>query len=228
MFRRFSFCNNRRGSPRNVRALLICVNLLFSANGGHAEDVDELQTIMAKAHRECSPDYRPHNYLDYRECDIISDVTLGAKCANEVARKNSIIWKWNSFVRNCHASQDQVGSLPPAPSLPARTGSEPTSSESVVEPDSEEVVALIQRARKLAETGDIAAARLVLRRAAEARSAQAALALGGMYDPAVLKQLGIRGVVPDIAQARSWYETAREYGSQEAPRRLEALVGEKP
>ena len=49
-----------------------------------------------------------------------------------------------------------------------------------------------------------------------------------MYDPIVLKQLGIRGVVPDLAQARSWYEKAKEYGSEEAPRRLQALVGQGP
>ena len=88
------------------------------------------------------------------------------------------------------------------------------------------MAALVQRARKLAETGDIAAARLVLQRAAETHSAQAALALGGMYDPTVLKQLGIRGVVADLDQARSWYEKAREYDSEEAPRRLQALVGQ--
>ena len=87
------------------------------------------------------------------------------------------------------------------------------------------MAALIQRARKLAEAGDIAAARLVLQRAAEAHSAQAALALGGMYDPNVLRELRVYGVVPDSAAARSWYEKAKEYGSAEAPRRLEMLVG---
>jgi TPR repeat protein len=91
--------------------------------------------------------------------------------------------------------------------------------------DSEEVLGLLQRGRKLAEAGDIAAARLVLRRAAEAHNAQAALALGGMYDPIVLKELGIYGVVPDIAEARSWYEKAKEFGSAEATRRLKMLVG---
>ncbi|HEV3194320.1 MAG TPA: hypothetical protein VGY54_27650, partial [Polyangiaceae bacterium] len=75
---------------------------------------------------------------------------------------------------------------------------------------------------------DIAAARLVLRRAAEAHSAQAALALGGMYDPNVLKSLGVQGVEPDVAEARSWYEKAREYGSAEATQRLRVLVGQGP
>jgi TPR repeat protein len=88
-----------------------------------------------------------------------------------------------------------------------------------------EVTALIQRAHKLAASGDIAAARLVLQRAAEEHSAQAALALGGMYDPNVLKELKIVGVVPDVAQARRWYEKAKEDGSAEARRRLDVLAG---
>jgi TPR repeat protein len=63
-----------------------------------------------------------------------------------------------------------------------------------------------------------------LRRAAEARNAQAALALGATYDPGVLETLGIFGVSPDVAKARSWYEKARAYGSAEAPRRLDLLA----
>jgi hypothetical protein len=45
-----------------------------------------------------------------------------------------------------------------------------------------------------------------------------------MYDPNVLKSLGVQGGESDIAEARRWYERAKEYGSEEAPRRLEALV----
>jgi TPR repeat protein len=211
-----------------ARAFLILNALLFSAMDGHADDIDDLQARMANAPGQCRSDDLLYSYLDYRECESISDATLGAECVSEVARKNGIIWKWNSFVRTCHASENQTGGARSAPAADLVPGSKPPSSASTVEPDSEEVVALIQRARKLAETGDIAAARLVLRRAAEAHSAQAALALGGMYDPTVLKQLGIRGVVPDLAQARSWYEKASEYGSEEAPRRLQALVGQGP
>ena len=66
-----------------------------------------------------------------------------------------------------------------------------------------------------------------MRWAAEARDAQAALALGATYDPVVLRSLGIFGVTPDVALARSWYEKARAYGSTEAPRRLELLAKSK-
>jgi TPR repeat protein len=218
--------NNRR-AMRSFRAFLMTEALLLSAVLGHAEDVDELPAKMAKAPEGCHPDYRPHNYVDYSECDSISDETLGAKCAKEVARKNGIIWRWNSFVRTCRSSESGNGNSISANPVPP-ADSKPPSLRSKAEPDSEEVVELFQRARKLAETGDIAAARLVLQRAVEAHSAQAALALGGMYDPTVLQQLHIHGVMPDIAEARRWYEKATEYGSAEAPRRLQALVGHGP
>jgi hypothetical protein len=215
---------------RSFRAFLMAEALLFSVVLGHAQDVDELQAKMAKAPAGCHPDYRPHNYVDYSECDSISDEMLGAKCATEVARKIGIIWRWNSFVRTCRSSESGNGDSTPEPAanLAPPASSEPPSLRGKAEPDSEEVVEFIQRARKLAETGDIAAARLVLRRAAEAHSAQAALALGGMYDPTVLQQLHIRGVEPDIAEARNWYEKAKQYGSEEASRRLQALVGRGP
>jgi TPR repeat protein len=36
--------------------------------------------------------------------------------------------------------------------------------------------------------------------------------------------MGARGVSADIEKARMWYERAKEYGSADAPRRLEALA----
>jgi TPR repeat protein len=70
----------------------------------------------------------------------------------------------------------------------------------------------------------VAAARLVYRRAANAGNSQAALALGGSYDPNVLKQLGVIGVAGDPVQAREWYRRAAELGSADAPRRLNQLA----
>jgi len=90
--------------------------------------------------------------------------------------------------------------------------------------DRDEVAALLTRARTYLSAGDVAAARLVLRRAAERDDAQAALALGGTYDPAVLKRLGIINFHSDPAQARDWYRRAAELGSADASLRLEQLV----
>jgi hypothetical protein len=90
--------------------------------------------------------------------------------------------------------------------------------------DRDEIAALLVRARTYLSAGDVAAARLVLRRAAERDDPQAALALGGTYDPIVLKRLGIINFHADPAQAREWYRRAAELGSPDAALRLEQLV----
>jgi hypothetical protein len=91
-------------------------------------------------------------------------------------------------------------------------------------PDREEVAALIARGQTYLANGDVASARLVFRRAAKTGDAQAALALGGTFDPIVLKSLGVIGVAADAAQARNWYEKAAELGSQEAQHRIDQLA----
>lgn len=90
--------------------------------------------------------------------------------------------------------------------------------------DRPELLGLVARAEGLVKQGDFASARLLLRRAAEARSAAAALALGATYDPSVLKKIGAVGTVPDTAQARQWYARAVDLGSSEAQRRLDAMA----
>jgi len=90
--------------------------------------------------------------------------------------------------------------------------------------DSEEVAALIKRGEDFLNDGDLASARLLLRRAAEAASADAALALGATFDPLVIKQIGAIGAEPDPVQAREWYQKAAALGSAEAPQRLEQLA----
>jgi TPR repeat protein len=62
--------------------------------------------------------------------------------------------------------------------------------------------------------GDVASARLLLRRAAAAGNAEAAFVLGTTFDPLVVRRMGIiGGMEPDIARARQWYERAAELGS---------------
>jgi hypothetical protein len=89
--------------------------------------------------------------------------------------------------------------------------------------DSEEITALIDRGSDLLKRGDLASARLFLRRAAEAGSADAALMLGSTFDPLTIEQLGAIGVAPDVARARQWYERAVELGSDAAAQRLAKL-----
>jgi len=93
--------------------------------------------------------------------------------------------------------------------------------------DPDVIASLLSRADALIASGDVAAARLVLRRAADAGDAGAAMTLAGTYDPANLAKLGVHGIVPDVAMARSWYEKARKFGSAEAPQRLEMLASRR-
>jgi len=88
----------------------------------------------------------------------------------------------------------------------------------------EELDRLINRGEAFLSQGDVAAARLVLLRAAEAGDARAALALGATYDPNVLRKMGVVGVQPDPDQARAWYERAANSGSGDANQRLLALA----
>ena len=90
--------------------------------------------------------------------------------------------------------------------------------------DQEEIAVLLKRGKDLIANGDLAAARLVLQRAADANDAEAALALGATYDPLVLRALKVYGFKADPVMARVWYEKARELGSAAAPRRLEMLA----
>jgi TPR repeat protein len=88
----------------------------------------------------------------------------------------------------------------------------------------EEIAALYKRGEQLVTQGEIAAARLVFVRAAEAGDARSALALGASYDPDVLKKLGVLGVVGDAALAREWYTKASGLGSREAAQRIEHMA----
>ena len=89
--------------------------------------------------------------------------------------------------------------------------------------DSAELEMLVKRGNEFIANGDLATARLLLRRAAEAGSAEAALALGATFDPVVMHRLGAIGTTPDIAQARQWYQRAAELGSNAALQRLAGL-----
>jgi len=90
--------------------------------------------------------------------------------------------------------------------------------------DPAEIQLLMKRGERYIAEGDVAAARVVLQRAAETGDANAALAMGATYDPLILKVTGVLGVPPDPGKARSWYERAKELGSQEAWRRLDLLA----
>jgi len=104
---------------------------------------------------------------------------------------------------------------PPPPPLPERAP---------LRLDRQEIATLIKRGEELLNNGDFSSARLLLRRAAEAGSADAALTLGSTYDPLTIQRLGAIGAKPDIARARKWYQKAVELGSDSASEQLDKLA----
>jgi hypothetical protein len=83
----------------------------------------------------------------------------------------------------------------------------------------DEVVLLVKRGEDFITSGDLSSARLVLQRAAEAGDMHASLALAGTFDPNLLA----KGFAADVVMSRFWYERAKQFGSTEAPQRLEQL-----
>jgi hypothetical protein len=119
-----------------------------------------------------------------------------------------------------------AGSAPPsaapAPTAPAQAAPRSAPKPAVVL-DENEINTLIRRGKNLLNDGDFAAARVLFERAANAGSAEAALALGSTYDPNVIKRLGAIMVRPDIESARKWYQLAAERGSAAASLQLANL-----
>ena len=89
--------------------------------------------------------------------------------------------------------------------------------------DPDELAGFLKRAKGLLAVGDIASARLLLERAADAQEAEAALMLATTYDPQVLGNQDMRSITADPAMARQWYQKAAALGSADARRRLSEL-----
>jgi predicted double-glycine peptidase len=82
---------------------------------------------------------------------------------------------------------------------------------------------LLLRADALMALRDVAAARLLYERAANAGSARAATAAGRTFDPNYLPHLGVVGLPPDRARASHWYREAISLGDTAAEPLLRAL-----
>ncbi len=113
------------------------------------------------------------------------------------------------------AAPTAIVPVAPAPAAPAVAPSRRI--------DAAELDSLMTRARAMLASGDIAAARLLLERAAEGQDPAAALMLAETYDPAVLGSQDIRNITSDPAMARNWYQRAAQLGSTDAQRRLSQL-----
>ena len=134
------------------------------------------------------------------------------------------------------SQQTATGPMPPIPpardTLPTATAApialpSPTAPALSELPDglaNDGISRLMKRGQDFLNEGDFAAARLLFERAANAGSAEAALALGSTYDPSVIKQLGAVSVSPDPDRALKWYATAADRGSSDAMDRYADLM----
>jgi hypothetical protein len=107
----------------------------------------------------------------------------------------------------------------PAAQMPEATSvasSVPPASPPVPLLSGPETAALVARGDALFGKGDLAAARLLYERAADAGDGQAALRLGETFDPVFLDQAHLSGVRGDSGTAMSWYRRARDLGAADA------------
>jgi hypothetical protein len=89
--------------------------------------------------------------------------------------------------------------------------------------DLQQAKALHAQGNQKLASGNVAAARMFYRRAAEAGFADAAFALAATYDPEELGRLKVVGLKSDVPAARQWYERARVLGFKGAEERLVRL-----
>jgi hypothetical protein len=122
------------------------------------------------------------------------------------------------------ATPPQPQAMAPPSQAAAAADTPQARAEPIQELSPNEVAALVRRAQELLASGDLPAARMLLRRAADAQSARAAILLAKTFDPTTLRQLSTADPGPDLAQARNWYQKAKEWGSPEAQRQLDALA----
>ena len=121
------------------------------------------------------------------------------------------------------APQQPQAIASPPPAAPA-VATPQAPAEPVREFSPNVIAALVRRAQEFLASGDLQGARLLLIRAADAHDARAALLLAKTFDPTASRQFSAADAGPDVDQARNWYQRAREWGSPEAQRQLDALA----
>jgi hypothetical protein len=153
--------------------------------------------------------FAPENYVG--TMDVVVDVHAANdhKLASQAMRLEWVQLPLAAVRADTSTREDR----PPASQAPAM--------KLTLQPD--ELALLLRRGQDMLKLGDISGARLVLRRAAEAGSSDAALMLASTFDPVTLRELGVLGFAADLGQALSWYEQALALGSGEAKQRLDRL-----
>jgi hypothetical protein len=133
---------------------------------------------------------------------------LGARAVSPTAKGGPTRDEIASAFKTARQGQPEAA-LPPAavPVVTVPVAAAPPAAVPAAAPpaarriDAEELATLLKRARSLISIGDFAPARLLLKRAADAQEASAALLLAQTYDPAVLGKQDMRSIAPDPALA---------------------------
>ena len=97
-----------------------------------------------------------------------------------------------------------------APQAPERSTGPALKIPAMTPEDRDRAMRLLRKGDEHLSEGNISAARLFYERAADVGVAEAAMALAGTYDTSELSRLHARGITPNAAEARRWYERARE------------------
>ena len=122
-----------------------------------------------------------------------------------------------------HREATAAPSAGPAPSAAPSPSPAPTAdtTDSVLPKDMVEL--LVRRGDSMMALKDISAARKFYEFAAATGDGHAAEALARTYDPDFITRMGIRGIAPDPARAKFWYQRAINAGNTDAAARLQAL-----
>jgi hypothetical protein len=120
----------------------------------------------------------------------------------------------DTLTRQLVAAHEQIGELR-AKVGPA--GSDPPDLKEA------ELSRLLSKANELIRPGDVSGARLLLERALESDSAEAAFYLAQTYDPRILNAWNVQGISPDAEKARALYQRAHEAGLSKAKELAELM-----
>jgi hypothetical protein len=179
--------------------------------------IDKARATMGGATRDQSATQAASNPPAVRE--ILLKALARASDPVTPASVNASAPRLGTPSREDIVSDDRAALQSQAPA--ARTGNEAAAPSKTL--DAETLAALMTRAKSLLALGDIAAARLLLERAANAQDASAAFLLAQTYDPAVLGVRDTRSITADPSMARDWYRKAAGLGSADAQQRLTQL-----
>ena len=179
--------------------------------------VDKARTSMGGATRDQSATQAASNQSAVRQIQLKDPARVSDPVT--LASVNASAPRLGTPSREAIVSAYHTALQSQAPA--ARTGNEAAAPSKTL--DAETLAALMTRAKSLLALGDIAAARLLLERAANAQDASAAFLLAQTYDPAVLGVSDTRSITADPAMARDWYRKAASFGSADAQQRLTQL-----